>query len=79
MDNDLPAEPNDYMAAAYAELAHQARLRAGDTIITLTLIRGVTMVVNRGDYDAVQSAAGKLQHMADLYAERRELTAGYRR
>jgi hypothetical protein len=28
MDNDLPAEPNDFMAATYADLAWEMRLRA---------------------------------------------------
>jgi hypothetical protein len=30
MDSDLPAEPNDFAAATYADLAWQARLRAED-------------------------------------------------
>lgn len=53
--NDLPAEPNDYMANAYAELAHQAKLRG------------------------MKEEEGKLQRLADLYAQRHELTTGERR
>ncbi len=60
MDNDLPAEPNDYMAAAYADLAHQARIRATDNWET----------------EFWHGTAGRLQRLADLYAERRELTTG---
>jgi hypothetical protein len=62
MDNDLPAEPNDYMAAAYAELAHQARIRAGE----------------RFDNDFWKETEGRLQRLADCYATRYELSTGER-
>jgi hypothetical protein len=63
VDNDLPAEPNDYMAAAYRDLAHQARLYD-------------RTYGHRWDSDYWKETEGRLQRLADLYATRRELTTG---
>lgn len=71
MDTDLPAEPNDYMAAAYAELAHQARLRTNSNVDPD--VPGVELQEVRA-----QEAADRLDNLARLYSMRRELTTGYR-
>lgn len=63
MDNDLPEEPNDFMAATYANLARRTAREAEretDPAVKAQL---------------VQTAAGFSQ-LADAYSERYELTHG---
>lgn len=77
MENDLPEDRNGYMAHAYAELAHQARLRANDTLITVVAARGLPAITDRAEHDAIHEAAGKLQRLADVYGEQYNLSTGY--